>query len=39
MDAARRMGSRDHYKLNLELNEIDEDRLFAISRRPGPVDG
>ena len=29
-DAARRMGSRDHYKLNLELNEIDEDRLFAI---------
>ena len=24
------MGSRDHYKLNLELNEIDEDRLFAI---------
>ena len=29
-DAARRMGSRDHYKLNLELNEINEDRLFAI---------
>ena len=28
-DAARRMGSRDHYKLNLELNEIDEGRLFA----------
>ncbi len=29
-EAARRMGSRDHYKLNLELNEIDEGRLFAI---------
>lgn len=29
-DAARRMGSRDHYKLHLELNEINEDRLFAI---------